>query len=123
MIFTENFRVALRALTANKLRSALTMLGIIIGVGAVVALMAIGNGATSSITSQIESAGSNLVMVIPMRQFGRQGQARMTKLYYDDYQALLNAIQQGADALKQLPRMDMEGGVAIPQTRDFGRTW
>jgi len=88
MIFTENFRVALRALTANKLRSALTMLGIIIGVGAVVALMAIGNGATSSITSQIESAGSNLVMVIPMRQFGNQGQARMTKLYYDDYQAL-----------------------------------
>ena len=54
------------------------MLGIIIGVGAVVALMAIGEGATSSITSQIESAGSNLVMVFPMRQFGNQGQARMT---------------------------------------------
>ena len=88
MIFTENFRVAVRALTANKLRSALTMLGIIIGVGAVVALMAIGEGATSSITSQIESAGSNLVMVFPMRQFGHQGQARMSQLYYSDYQAL-----------------------------------
>lgn len=88
MIFTENFRVALRALTANKLRSALTMLGIVIGVGAVVALMAIGQGATSSITSQIENAGSNLVMVFPMRQFGRQGQPRLSKLYYSDYIAL-----------------------------------
>jgi putative ABC transport system permease protein len=88
MVFTENFRVAVRALTANKLRSALTMLGIIIGVGAVVALMAIGEGATSSITSQIESAGSNLVMVFPMRQFGNQGQPRMTRLYYEDYQVL-----------------------------------
>src|SRR5512139_3869463 len=88
MIFTENFRVALRALTANKLRSALTMLGIVIGVGAVVALMAIGEGASNSITSQIESAGSNLVMVFPMRQFERQGQPRMTKLYYSDYLAL-----------------------------------
>jgi putative ABC transport system permease protein len=88
MIFTENFRVALRALTANKLRSALTMLGIIIGVGAVVALMAIGQGATSSITSQIESAGSNLVMVIPMRQSERMGQPNVTSLYYSDYQAL-----------------------------------
>ena len=88
MIFTENFRVALRALTANKLRSALTMLGIIIGVGAVVALMAIGEGASNSITSQIQSAGSNLVMVFPMRQFGRQGQPRMTRLYFNDYLAL-----------------------------------
>jgi putative ABC transport system permease protein len=88
MVFSENFRVAVRALTANKLRSALTMLGIIIGVGAVVALMAIGEGATSSITSQIESAGSNLVMVFPMRQFGNQGQPRMTRLYYNDYLAL-----------------------------------
>ena len=49
MNFSENFRIALRALAANKMRSALTMLGIIIGVGAVVALMAIGNGATAEI--------------------------------------------------------------------------
>ncbi|MBM4425480.1 MAG: ABC transporter permease, partial [Chloroflexi bacterium] len=54
MDFSENFRIALRALAANKLRSVLTMLGIIIGVGAVVALMAIGNGATASITSQVQ---------------------------------------------------------------------
>ncbi len=65
MNFTENIRIALRALAANKLRSSLTMLGIIIGVGAVVALMAIGNGATASITQQVQGIGSNLVTIMP----------------------------------------------------------
>ena len=51
----ENLRIALRAITANKLRSGLTMLGIIIGVGAVVALMSIGKGATKSVTSRVEN--------------------------------------------------------------------
>ena len=64
MNFSENFRIALRALAANKLRSGLTMLGIIIGVGAVVALMAVGNGATASITQQVQGIGANLVTVI-----------------------------------------------------------
>jgi putative ABC transport system permease protein len=61
--FTQNIRSALRALTANKLRSALTMLGIVIGVGAVVALLSIGTGAQASITSQIEGIGANLITV------------------------------------------------------------
>src|SRR5437016_6184160 len=65
MDLLDNFRIALRALSANKLRSALTMLGIIIGVGAVVALMAIGTGATASITGQVQGTGSNLVTVVP----------------------------------------------------------
>src|SRR5258708_1920031 len=64
----ENFRIAMRALSANKLRSGLTMLGIIIGVGAVVALMSIGNGATASITSQVQGIGSNLIVVFPGTQ-------------------------------------------------------
>jgi putative ABC transport system permease protein len=58
MLFSQNILTALRGLMANKLRSALTILGIVIGVAAVVALMAIGNGATSSITDQIASNGS-----------------------------------------------------------------
>jgi putative ABC transport system permease protein len=61
----ESFRVALRALRANKMRSILTMLGIIIGVGAVVAMVGIGNGASASITSQIQGLGSNLLVVTP----------------------------------------------------------
>ena len=90
MYVMESIRVALRALTANKLRSALTMLGIVIGVGAVVALMGIGNGASQSITSQVEGIGSNLVSVLPGRLFegGRQGQAAVGKLYYSDYRAI-----------------------------------
>jgi putative ABC transport system permease protein len=60
---TQNIRSALRALLANKLRSALTMLGIVIGVGAVVALMSIGTGAQASITNRIQGIGSNLITV------------------------------------------------------------
>jgi len=63
--FLESIRVSLRALRANKLRSALTMLGIIIGVAAVIAMVGIGNGATASITSQIQGMGSNLLTVSP----------------------------------------------------------
>ncbi len=65
MNFLESIRVSLRALKANKLRSILTMLGIIIGVGAVIAMVAIGNGASASITSQIQGLGSNLLIVSP----------------------------------------------------------
>jgi putative ABC transport system permease protein len=58
-------RIALRALGRNKMRSALTMLGIIIGTASVIAMVAIGQGATRSIQKQIESMGQNLLMVIP----------------------------------------------------------
>jgi len=61
----ESIRVSLRALRANKLRSSLTMLGIIIGVAAVIAMVGIGNGATASITSQIQGMGSNLLTISP----------------------------------------------------------
>ena len=62
MLFSENLRIALRALRANKMRSILTMLGIVIGVATVVALVSIGNGATSSITSEIQSGSSMLTV-------------------------------------------------------------
>jgi putative ABC transport system permease protein len=65
MNLTESVRVALRALGANKLRAALTMLGMIIGVGAVIALMSIGQGVQASVTSQIKGLGSNLLFVTP----------------------------------------------------------
>ena len=64
----ESLRIAITSLRANKLRTVLTMLGIIIGVASVVALMAIGNGAQASITSQISSIGSNLLTVFPGQQ-------------------------------------------------------
>jgi putative ABC transport system permease protein len=91
MNLTENFRIALRALSANKLRSSLTMLGIIIGVGSVVALMAIGNGATAGITAQVQGIGSNLITITPgqLQQGPNQGAAQPAALYYSDYEAVL----------------------------------
>ena len=58
-------KISLRALRVNKMRSALTMLGIIIGVGAVIAMLAIGTGASRQIAAQIASMGSNLLMILP----------------------------------------------------------
>ncbi len=58
-------RVALQALGRNKMRSILTMLGIIIGVGAVIAMVSIGQGAQFTISQQIASAGSNMLYVWP----------------------------------------------------------
>jgi putative ABC transport system permease protein len=74
MNIVESIRVALRSLGANKLRSTLTMLGIIIGVGAVIALLSIGQGAGAAITEQVQSIGSNLIIVFP-GSVPRPGQA------------------------------------------------
>ncbi len=89
MNLMENIRIALRALSANKLRSILTMLGIIIGVTSVVALLSIGEGATASITSQVEGLGSNMISITPGKIFERDGGAENARLYYSDYEALL----------------------------------
>jgi putative ABC transport system permease protein len=65
MSLAESIRVALSALGANKLRASLTMLGVIIGVGAVIALMSIGKGVQASVTNQIKGLGSNLLFITP----------------------------------------------------------
>jgi putative ABC transport system permease protein len=89
MNILENIRISFRALAANKLRSGLTMLGIIIGVAAVVALMSIGRGATQNITSRVQGLGSNLVSVSSARNVRQAGVgAQSTPLYYSDYQAI-----------------------------------
>jgi len=58
-------KIAVKALQANKMRSVLTMLGVIIGVGAVIAMLAIGTGASQRISQQIQSIGSNLLIILP----------------------------------------------------------
>src|SRR5215216_4719997 len=103
MLFSENFKIAVRALRANKLRSILTMLGIVIGVATVVALLSIGKGATSSITSQIQSNGSNLLTVSAGRlQTGpsRLGQSQQAShLYYSDYQLIQRSLLKNINAI------------------------
>ena len=65
MRFTNTLRVALRALRRNTLRSILTALGIIIGVGAVITMVSIGNGAKAQVEAQVASLGQNLITVFP----------------------------------------------------------
>ncbi len=65
MKLVESIRIAMRALAANKLRSVLTMLGIIIGVGAVITLMSVGRGVEKYVTDQFASAGTNLLFIVP----------------------------------------------------------
>ena len=64
MNLTESFLTALDSLTTNKMRAVLTMLGVIIGVAAVIALLSIGNGVSASITGEIQAIGSNLITII-----------------------------------------------------------
>src|ERR1041384_3215270 len=103
MLLSENFKVALRALLANKMRSVLTILGIVIGVATVVALLSIGQGATASITSQIRSTGSNLLSISAGRQqvgFRGDGATRAAShLYYEDYDLLQRTLTQNISAI------------------------
>ncbi len=86
----ENVRVALDGLLTNKLRSALTMLGVIIGVAAVVALMSIGAGVQDEITGQISSLGTNILIVMPSERssVGHGGGGRAAWITVDDVKAL-----------------------------------
>jgi putative ABC transport system permease protein len=86
-----SFRIALRALKVNSARSALTMLGIIIGVAAVIAMVGVGAGATARIQAQIQSIGSNLIMVLPgsISSNGvRLGSGAVVTLTQDDAKAI-----------------------------------
>ena len=90
-----NVRIALRAIRVNKLRSALTMLGVIIGVGAVIAMVAIGEGAKARVAKQMERLGSNRLTVYAgavTRGGRRLGGARITTLTEADAQAILTEI-------------------------------
>jgi len=92
MNLTATLRVALRALVRNKVRSLLTTLGIIVGIAAVIAMMAVGKGASMMIEEQIASMGSNLLMVFPgtsMMGGMRSGTGGVRTLNVDDGEAIL----------------------------------
>ena len=90
MIIIDTLLSALLQLTANKLRTGLTMLGIVIGVGAVIALMAAGQGAQQGVTSEVAGLGSNLIFVEPGETEGGGGPIRFaaTTLTTDDADAI-----------------------------------
>lgn len=96
MLFSESFQMALTSLYANKMRTLLTMLGIIIGVGAVIALVSVGMGVRSNVTSSIASLGSNMLIVSPgsSNRGGVRGAAgSMQTLKYDDAKAIGDKIK------------------------------
>jgi len=104
-MFWESVTIALRGLTANKLRTALTMLGIIIGVAAVISLLSIGKGFEASFNRDIESMGTNVLWILPgnfdifgegggesSRQVDRRNKEPQP-LTIDDAQAIGNPVQ------------------------------
>jgi putative ABC transport system permease protein len=99
MKVSSSLKVALRSLKVNKMRSFLTMLGIIIGVGAVIVMVAIGAGARAMIAEQIAGMGSNLIMVLPGATTAggvRMGGGTGSNLTSDD----ARLIQEGCSAVK-----------------------
>jgi putative ABC transport system permease protein len=106
MMPLQSVRIALRSLRVNKLRSALTMLGIIIGVGAVIAMVAVGAGASARVAEQIQSLGSNLIVVLSgsITAGGvRMGQGSQLTITEDDAAAIareLAAVQVSAPSVR-----------------------
>ncbi|MBA4393036.1 MAG: multidrug ABC transporter substrate-binding protein [Desulfobacca sp.] len=97
----SSLKVALRALRVNKMRSFLTMLGIIIGVGAVIIMVAIGSGAREMIAQQIAGMGSNLIIVVPGATTAggaRMGMGSSSTLTSDD----AKAIKEECSAIKEV---------------------
>ena len=96
MLFSESIRIAVTALLSNKLRSILTMLGIIIGVGAVIVMISIGMGVRQNVTNSIASLGSNMIIVTPgpTNQGGvRSAAGSSQKLKLDDADAIKKKIK------------------------------
>ncbi len=109
MNLIESARIALGSLSANKMRSGLTMLGIIIGVMSVIAMLSIGEGAQATITAQINSIGTNLLFIRPGAT--QQGGVRTAE------GSAATLTMQDAQALNSLP--DVVG--VSPETDSFGQ--
>ena len=104
MLITEIISVALGALRANKLRSLLTMLGIVIGVGAVIAVVALGTGAQQAVKDRIAALGTTLLTVNPGQQRGGGGGIAIAggqqRLTIDDAKAIDERATKGPPAKK-----------------------
>ena len=119
-MYKESFLMAWASLIANKMRSILTMLGIIIGVAAVIALVSIGNGVKQDIQNSISSLGSNLLMVMPgaPRTPGvRPSQGSMKSLKVSDYQAISKL-----DGVKAASPYTANSYVTIYQSKNWTTT-
>ncbi len=119
-MFLESLAIALRSLAANKLRSILTMLGIIIGVGAVIALISVGQGFESFINQQFAGLGTNLLFVVPGQLDGGPHSARSSRqaqpLTMSDAEALRDIFR--APDVEAVAPVYSRGGLAVHGNRD-----
>jgi putative ABC transport system permease protein len=112
MSLSATVGVGVNALTRNRLRLALTVLGIVIGVAAVIATLAIGQGARRAVQQQIRAMGANVLMVIPGTQTSRgahMGMGANTTLTFDDAMA----IQRECEAVNQVAPTVRSGGQVV----------
>jgi putative ABC transport system permease protein len=119
------FRVALRALAINKLRSALTMLGIVIGVGAVIVMIAVGAGAQARVEEQIRALGSNLLLIMPGATTAggvRMGFGSSSTLSEDDVLAVNREIPEALAAPALRGSAQVVWGNANWSTQIYGIT-
>ncbi|HEV2216307.1 MAG TPA: ABC transporter permease [Candidatus Dormibacteraeota bacterium] len=125
MSIFEGLRVAFAGLLANRLRSALTMLGILIGVSAVILLVAVGNGASVQINNQIQSLGANVIYVYPANAKGSggvsQGFGTSQTLTMADVDAL-NSGQQDPDVVAAIPITQSGGQITYANQNYFAPT-
>ena len=91
------FMLALRSVQRNALRSFLTILGIVIGVSAVITMVTLGNGATLAVQNQISSLGTNLLQVRPGQRMGPGGGAGASPFKESDAEAIASQIGGGLD--------------------------
>ena len=110
MSFLMTLRVAFKALARNKLRTALTMLGMIIGVAAVITMVALGSGAQASIEDQIRGAGTNMISIFPGSATAggvRQGGGSSSRLTVNDAKAIrqvaeVEHVSEGIQSQQQI---------------------
>jgi len=102
MLFRDAFKTATRSLTHGKMRSALTMLGIVIGISSVIVLMSIGQSAQDLILNQVKSVGSNLIIVIP----GAPSNGKFTSTASEQGIVITSLQQRDIDALEREPSVD-----------------
>lgn len=113
MLIFEIIRVAMQAIGANKMRSLLTMLGIVIGVGAVITMVALGTGAQQSVESQLQALGTDVLTVRPGQGWHRGVRSSDARMYVTD----AYAVERGADAVT-LAAPEMVSNAQV----EFGRS-
>ena len=118
MKWTNLIKVAMKSIMKNRMRSALTILGIVIGVGAVIALVSVGQGASADIQKEISSMGTNIIMIMPGSS--RQGGVnRGAGSYYSLTMTDVQALQDEGNLIRYVSPVVSASGQVIANNRNW----